>query len=302
MNKNLRALQEAQLYPLPDFPSILQIQSISYCNAACIYCPYPETKNELPQGKMEKSVFDRVIQNCIGHSELKFIALVLQNEPLLDNRIVEFAENIRRSLPEVLILLTTNGSLLDRDTCHQLLESRLNRIIISIGGLTERTFAYHTAGIRHADVFENILFLIEKNRENYFPLEVCLSIVETKENCHEIPPTRQFWRKLGVRTVVLPLSNRTGVLTNYRQLNVNRKDNAAPGICRMPFEKLNVLFNGDVLACCQDWKRRYVVGNVMQKPLHDIWRNDLMSVLRRKLIAGKQREISMCRECIPLEY
>jgi len=38
------------------FPVKIQIQTVSPCNAACVMCPWPATRDVLPQGSMADAV------------------------------------------------------------------------------------------------------------------------------------------------------------------------------------------------------------------------------------------------------
>ncbi len=66
--------------------------------------------------------------------------------------------------------------------------------------------------------------------------------------------------------------------------------------CELPFYQMNVLFNGDAIVCCHDWKRATVVGNVKTSSLKSIWNSERMNGIRRLIIRKKYKQISSCRE------
>lgn len=74
---------------------IAQIQTHSFCNAKCIMCPYETTRKVKDQGWMEWELFTKVVDDLIGYPSLKHIVLMLQNEPLLDDRLVDEVKYIR---------------------------------------------------------------------------------------------------------------------------------------------------------------------------------------------------------------
>ena len=51
------------------FPEKVMVQTISRCNAACSFCPYPTVADTLPQGTMDEPLFRKIIDECAEHSE-----------------------------------------------------------------------------------------------------------------------------------------------------------------------------------------------------------------------------------------
>ena len=47
--------------PIPSFPRTLQIQTLTGCNADCVFCPYGATADTQPKGKMEWDLFRKII-------------------------------------------------------------------------------------------------------------------------------------------------------------------------------------------------------------------------------------------------
>jgi radical SAM protein with 4Fe4S-binding SPASM domain len=60
---------------------------------------------------------------------------------------------------------------------------------------------------------------------------------------------------------------------------------------------MNILFNGDVILCCNDWNRDNVVGNVNNESLEQIWNSAAMNHLREKIIKKRYHEIKACAQC-----
>jgi radical SAM protein with 4Fe4S-binding SPASM domain len=88
----------------------------------------------------------------------------------------------------------------------------------------------------------------------------------------------------------------------------------APGFsaCTFPWNALVVFFNGDVVACAQDFFGRQRLGNAGDAQLLDIWNGMPMQQLRRAHAAGDTAPFPACRECdrvrrrtlagVPLEF
>jgi len=51
---------------------------------------------------------------------------------------------------------------------------------------------------------------------------------------------------------------------------------------------IHILFNGDVVLCCMDWKRKVVLGNVRSQSIEKIWNSRKYEAVR-KIISGENK-------------
>ena len=58
-----------------------------------------------------------------------------------------------------------------------------------------------------------------------------------------------------------------------------------------------ILFNGDVIVCCQDWNRGTVVGNVCNSSVKEIWNSTKMNQIRRSILRKRYNEVKSCQAC-----
>lgn len=66
--------------------------------------------------------------------------------------------------------------------------------------------------------------------------------------------------------------------------------------CRWPWTSMTVLWDGDVVPCCNDFDKRYVLGNLHRESMTSIWNNEPMTALRAELAGGLVRN-DLCRNC-----
>jgi len=96
----------------PEYPDRLSIQTISYCNASCLFCAYPAVKNKVTHGIMEEEVYRKIIDEA-SHYNPKRVSLLLMNEPLLDKKLPERIAYAKEKLSEgTEVTITSNGSML----------------------------------------------------------------------------------------------------------------------------------------------------------------------------------------------
>ena len=114
----------AQAFIDLNFPRHIFIETTAACNLTCEYCPR-EKRND----HMDFQMFKEIINECSQYGARSF-SLHLFGEPLLYPKIMEAISYIKAKNKRHTILLTTNGTVLNK-FARRLLESRVDRIIWS---------------------------------------------------------------------------------------------------------------------------------------------------------------------------
>ncbi len=91
----------------------------------------------------------------------------------------------------------------------------------------------------------------------------------------------------------LVLTNRGGVLDHLP--GPGQKMLSTP--CYVPSEMVTVTVTGDVVLCYEDAHRNYVLGNVLDQHLVDIWEAPRYREYRAALAAGTRSVSPMCSQC-----
>ncbi len=91
--------------------------------------------------------------------------------------------------------------------------------------------------------------------------------------------------------------SRAGNLTDYSGMNLQER---LSGIiycdsCGSDFNHNVLLPNGDVIVCCMDYAMQYVIGNLAETGYSDLFKSDIISEMRKKLI-DDEGDI-FCRYC-----
>lgn len=278
---------------LPAFPLEIQIETNTACNATCVMCPYPEVTREVPQGRMDQALYEKLLDECAGQRELWRIEPFLNNEPFTDVRLVDWIELAKRRVPQALVTVTTNGSLLFPRVADRLVKSGLDAIWFSVNGASRETYE-RIMGLSFDQVMGHIDYLLSVRPAS---LRVFTNMIETVPMRGEIEENVRRWRALGVESGSSPLVNRAGNVTGFESLNYQA---LAPGpvrLCDLLYRKMYVGWNGDVLLCCMDWRRRVVLGNARQQSLQEIWQGEPYRRYRRLHEEGRVAELELCRDC-----
>jgi len=280
----------------PEFPDRLHIQTISYCNARCLFCAYPQVKDRLSHGIMRDDVYTRIIDEASQYPP-KRIALLLMNEPLLDRKLPERIAYAKKKLGDATeVTITSNGSILTPKVVDRLIDSGLDRIKISVEGLTKETYE-RVMGIDFQRTMDGINRLIETQRAGTQKKpRLVLSMVNIGLNEKELRRYKSFWKKRGVKATFVAFENKGG--------NVQENEELHPfGLtafkrCYRFNRCAYILYNGDLIPCCADWTRSFVIGNVNEKPIKDIWHGEKINSLRSHFKNGNHDLLpAICQKC-----
>lgn len=280
----------------PDFPERLHIQTISYCNAHCLFCAYPRIIDKVSHGIMEDAVYKKIIDEAALYQP-KRISLLLMNEPLLDKKLPERIAYAKQHLgDQTEITITSNGSLLTQKIIDRLIDAGLDRIKISIQGLTRDTYE-EIMGLNYHRTFEGIDRLIETiERRNRKKPKVVLSMVSVGQNEDEIRKYKRYWRRRGIKATTVAYENKGGNVEENIELHPfgleQRKQCYRFNRCAY------FIYNGDAILCCSDWTRSVVLGNIKSNTIRELFHCKQLNSIREHFRTGNYSALPpVCQNC-----
>jgi MoaA/NifB/PqqE/SkfB family radical SAM enzyme len=286
-------------FPYYEFPESLMVQTTSRCNAACVFCPYPAVGKEIRHGDMSFSLFAKLMNECGRYSCLKSINLFLMNEPLCDPQIAERATYAKSKNPDTAVCLWTNGCALEEDLGIALLRSGLDAMGISIHAMWPETFKQLTGRSDFERVLQRVTRFVE-NRNRIRPgfrIDIRLVGVRQFLSPEEVDEAVIYWKRYGISGVdaLLGHVHRAGNLPGTYQI-LHREIHGCSD--RMPYHMAAILYTGDAVLCCMDWRREQIFGNIREQSLARIWRSEE----RRQVLASLQGEAPsppdfLCKRC-----
>jgi radical SAM protein with 4Fe4S-binding SPASM domain len=259
---------------------------------------------------MQRDLFEKIVGEMRATPRLSMVGFASQNEPLLDRRLFDWIRYLKSVCPDKTCLLTTNGQQLDRFSMDEVGRSGVDRIVVSLNAHSKEMYESINVGLDFDRVMKNVSNLLA---DQSLRPRVELSFRLTADNSAEVREAVRYWKGQGVRTRVTGITNRAGALVNYDAV---RHKNDSPGIplrsrtwtramsslrrvlgCEVPFHRMDILFNGDALMCCQDWNRALTVGNVATTPIREIWNSSDMNEARQAILRKRYEQTVTCRDC-----
>jgi radical SAM protein with 4Fe4S-binding SPASM domain len=240
-----------------DNPLIVTIETINRCNNKCSFCPASIGNETRPLYKMQKDLFEKIIAELKVINYNGILELFVNNEPFLDERIIDFHEFARTELPDSCILLFTNGLLFTLDKFLKIAPF-VNQIIIN---------NYNSTLVLHDNV-KKIWEYSQKNKEHFPHLEIVIQ----------------------KRFIDEKLSNRNNSAPNKKATREIKEP------CLAPFTDLTIYPNGIVGLCCSDALEKTNMGNCNESTISEIWRSDkylkIRQIMRKSRIGN-----DMCKFC-----
>ncbi len=152
---------------LPDILRI-DIETINRCNGICPFCPVNVHEKQRPYAKMTEELFHKIIDELHEMNYSKSIALFDNNEPFLDERIIDFQKYAREKLPDAFFDLWTNGSLLNVEKFREIMPY-LDRMVIDNysddGKLTKANSAIKEYVDEHPEYRDKVVISMRKQTE-----------------------------------------------------------------------------------------------------------------------------------------
>ena len=285
-------------------PTTVQIQTIDRCNATCIMCPYSYAARPAAANPMEDALYLKILNELRRTGTVRHVLLMLQNEPLLDQKLADRVRLAKELLGRrVLTGTVTNGAPLTQGMIDRLSAGGIDYVSVSIDAIREDTFARIRRGLDYNRVVENTLALCK----HLGPARVSVRFLRQRENEGEEETFAQFWRSRGIRVVFMEPTNRTGLVPFFERIRKPHprlwKKLAYPilnrfvSACPYPFSRMSVLSDGRVIVCCNDWGPRDTIGDLSRQTLQDVWNGEKANRYRQLLWTHRVRESPVCADC-----
>jgi molybdenum cofactor biosynthesis enzyme MoaA len=267
-------------------PDHVQIQTITGCNAKCIFCPNGKTRRNIPRGRpMDWDLYRSIVDQSIALGIRRY-SVYLMNEPMLDRELAKRVEYVsaRITKPQY-VKVTSHGGLLTERMARGLLDSGLNKLKISVQSLDPNTYR-DIMGLELAKTLRNIDRLLAlKQQGGYKSPRLEIVMVDSIQTHNEIPNIRRYWQERDIKLYIEPVENRADQ-QNIRNSAISARKLKAFSWCRRLMEQIYILSDGRMLQCCADWEQRSVMGDLTRESLADIWHGERYSDYRHRFAAG----------------
>lgn len=281
-------------FKIGKYPFDIIAEAANVCNLKCSMCF--QTDDDLPVRKttkvpfMKMDMFKKIADECAKY-KIPALKLSWRGEPMLNKN---FTQMLRYAKAKGILEVTslTNGTLMDENICCEIVDAKMDQLIISIDGFTKDTYEKIRIGADYDLVLNNVKTLLKIRGNSRKPF-IRLQYTESEVNKHETERFYNYWKN-AVDEIAISYCQDFGSL----------KKNDADDIpvhkftCKQPFQRLVVMTDGTVCVCATDVMGDISIGNIQDSRLIDLWNCPNINELREQHKTGNYHLNSMCRICV----
>jgi len=291
-------------------PMVLFVDPVSTCNFRCKFCPTGDRelidKTGRYQGRLDYAVFTKVIDDLKEFDRpIKVLRMYKEGEPLLHTRFADMVKYAKDSGYVEFIDTTTNGYLLTPTNSLRIIKAGIDRINISIDGLSDEQYLEFTqTKVNFNQLVENIRFLYEHKGECEICIKVVGDILSETDKKRFFDIFGDIADRVSIENIApcwpeFDIEEHTGVEITE---GIYGQDIAETKVCPYIFYSMAVNSDGTVSLCFLDWARKLNIGDAKKQSLKDIWQGDAIFNHQLQHLQGNRKKNSVCRDCGQLTH
>lgn len=288
-------------------PFALSIEPTTACNLGCPACPSGLKAFTRPTGKINRELHEKWLKQIRRHTF--YINYYFQGEPFLHPHFLDLIKAARKS--RIYTSTSTNAHFIDKQKAEEIVRSGLDRLIISIDGLTQETYSsYRVHGQLAKVIAASEELVAAKARLGSRSPFLIFQFLVVKANEHEIDALQTLARKIGIDDIRF----KTAQVYDYQNGNELIPENEAysryirqkDGTYRVKYVGGNhcwrmwsssvITWDGRVVPCCFDKDAQHALGQLDTAPFSEIWNSPAYKSFRNAVFTDRNA-IAICTNC-----
>lgn len=259
-------------------------------------------------GVMDLDIYKKAVDDLAEfNTSIKTLKLYKDGEPLLNKNFAEMVAYAKTSGSVDCIETTTNGSLLTPENTDKIIAAGLDRMNISVYGMSTDDFLqFSRARVDFDKYLKNIRYFYT-NRGN------CKVHIKTTSGISDRDTLDAFYQTFGSISDSIDIENISPFWPGYDfHKKYNLKVNTDSGtfgqtleeklVCPYLFYALSVNSDGSIDLCSCDWTHDYLIGNVKKQSLKEAWNSKALYDEQILHLKGQRITHPLCRKCYEIFY
>lgn len=291
-------------------PTFLSVEPASICQLHCTQCPCGSGQivRDTDDALLSLDLFRKILNDCSGW--VHTIQFYFQGEPLLNPNLSQMIRMAHQA--HIYTTCSTNAQALTPLMAEQLIQSGLDRIIVSIDGLSEESYGAYRQGGSLNKALKGLICLREAKDRLGGKTHIELQCLRLRSNEHEWAMFKRSYHQMGADSLSLksaqfydyqqgnPLMPSDECFSRYTQMpdgTYRPKNRLHPLVnqsCKRLLMGCVITTKGDVLPCCFDKSATHVMGNIRFHSLASVWRGNAFRLFRQQVRANRLSQAICC--------
>ncbi|MCB8823456.1 radical SAM/SPASM domain-containing protein [Microvirga rosea] len=291
-------------------PFIIFVDPASSCNFKCTFCPTGHrdmiAETGRFQGAMKYELFQKIVDDLGDFQKpIKVLRLYKDGEPFLNKRLADMVAYAKKSGVVDYIDTTTNGTFLTPERMAPVIEAGLDKINISVDGMTNDQYREFTGfNFNFSKFVENVKWLYANKGDLEIAIKIPGELITHEQRQQFFDTFGDYCDRIFIENFApcwpeFDIEKHTGVKI---EKGIYQQEIGTTDTCPYIFYGYSVNADGLVSSCFLDWGRKLVIGDVRQQSMKDIWNSPLMNALRLQHLQGRRSENSTCGNCGQLTH
>jgi radical SAM protein with 4Fe4S-binding SPASM domain len=289
-------------------PVSIAVEPTTSCNLRCPECPSGLRSFTRPTGMLQKDFFTETIEKI--YKDSFYLILYFQGEPYLNPAFLEMAKYAAQK--GMYTATSTNGHYLSDENCKKTIESGLDRLIISIDGITQEVYEQYRVGGTLEKVLAGATRMVQwkKKLKSKTP-HIIFQFLVVKPNEHQIADVHKIGKNIGVDEVrfktaqVYDYENDPNSLipsiTRYSRYKKQSDGSWKPkgkfeNHCWRLWHAPVITWDGLMVPCCFDKDAEHRMGDLKTTDIKEVWKNENYVRFRQGILKGR-KNIDICANC-----
>ena len=287
-------------------PASLSIEPTTNCNLRCPECPGGLQQFTRKTGFIDFELYKNIIDQ--SYKELMYLMLYFQGEPFLHPDFFKMAEYANQN--KIYSATSTNAHYLDYENAKKTVGSGLDRIIISIDGVTQESYEKYRIGGNLQKVIEGTRNLVQAKKElNSKTPYIIFQFVVFRSNENEIKSLKKLAKNIGVDKVNIKsaqfynLNESNDLIPTIEKHSRYRKVNGKFELksrisnkCWRSWHSSVITIDGKIVPCCFDKDAVHELGDLKENTLKKVFTGDKSKEFKNKIL-NDRKQIDICRNC-----
>jgi|TARA_B100000768_G_scaffold108815_1_gene100968 radical SAM protein with 4Fe4S-binding SPASM domain len=248
------------------------------------------------------------LMNEVG-PHLAYLNLYFQGEPYLHKGMDELVRLGRKH--GVYTSTSTNAHFLRPERCEAIVQSGLNRLIISIDGTTQETYESYRVGGQLDKVVEGTENMLRaRKRAKHGLPHVVWQFLVVGPNEHQLSDIKAMAKRVGVDELVVKTAQLDSPVDGHPLLtkdpNLRRYDRNSNGKwsirntfrdeCWRMWQGCVMTWDGRIVPCCFDKDAEHAMGTFGEQSFNSIWFSAKYDAFRAQIFHARS-SVEMCQNC-----